>query len=327
MIARTAAQPVSSTLGFDSEGRLFMPGKIFISCGQGSAEEKQVASQIKTWLIGKGYNPYVAIETQSIQDVNTSIIGNLKASDYYIFIDFAREQIGNKNGSSIFRGSIFTNQELAIAYVLEFEEVLYFKQDNVKLEGIGSYLLSNAIPFQSKTDVPFLLEKAIVQKDWDPSYSRHLTLGQPKYAGVWQYGDHTGAYFDHIWHLSIKNLRYDSAAFDTVIRLNEFVDPAGTLNRSRDRNFLKWAGKKTAYSSTILPRDECNFDLFALDQKNNSLLRLHSEEDNPPRQPIINTPGNYVLHYQLFSKGFPLLEFSVQLGLTGNYSTTQVAII
>lgn len=134
-------------------------------------------------------------------------------------------------------------------------------------------------------------------------------------------------YSDHIWHLLIKNLRYDTAAFDTVIRLNEIVDPNGNLMQSRDRNFLKWAGKKTAYSATILPRDECNFDLFALDQVNNSLLRLHSEEDNPPRQPVITASGNYVLHYQPFSKGFPLLEFNVQLILTGNCSTAQVSIV
>ncbi len=304
-----------------------MPGKIFISCGQGSDEERQVAAQVKTWLNNNGYNPYVAVETQSIQDVNTSIISNLKTSDYYIFIDFAREQIGTNNGNPIFRGSLFTNQELAIAYVLEFQEVLYLQQENVKLEGIGKYLLSNAIPFTSKIDVPSIVEDVIVQKGWNTSYSRHLTLGLPRYAGVFQYGDHTGVSTDHIWHLLIKNFRYDIAAFDSVVRLNAIVDPNGNVVQSRDRNFLKWAGKKTAYSATILPRDECNIDLFALDESNNSLLRLHSEEDNPPRQPIITAPGTYILKYQLFSKGFPLLEFDVQLILTGHYSTTQAIIV
>ena len=304
-----------------------MQSKIFISYGQGSDEERKVASQIKTWLLGQGYNPYVAIETQSIQDVNTSIINNLRISDYYIFIDFAREKIGIKNGSPILRGSLFTNQELAVAYMLGFEEVLYLKEYNVKLECIGKYILSNAIPFKSKTDVPSLVETAVVKKGWYPSYSKHLALGTPTYAGAWQYGDHTGNYSDHIWHLPIKNLRHDTAAFDTVVRLNEIVDPNGNSVQSRDRNFLKWAGKKTAYSATILPKDECKFDLFALDQTNNSLLRLHSEEDNPPRQPIINIPGKYVFHYQLFSKGFPFLEFDIQITLTGNYNTTGVVII
>ncbi|MCX6309918.1 MAG: hypothetical protein NTY32_14240 [Bacteroidia bacterium] len=299
-----------------------MSGKIFISCGQGNDEERQVASQIKTWLVSQGYDPYVAIETQSIQDVNTSIIGNLKKSDYYIFIDFAREQIGTK-----FRGSLFTNQELAVAYDLGFEEVLFLQQDNVKLEGIGKYLLSNAIPFKSKSDVPSLVKKAIVKKGWNPSYSRHLSLGLPLYAGAYPYGDHTGVSLDHIWHLPIKNLRFDTAAFDTVARLNQLVDPNGNVLQPRDRSFLKWAGKKDSYSATILPHDECNFDLFALDQANNSLLRLHSEEDNPPRQPIINAIGNYVFHYQIFSKGFPMLEFSIQLNITGNFNTTGVVIV
>jgi len=304
-----------------------MPGKVFISCGQGNDEERQVASQVKSWFTNSGYDPYVAIETQSIQDVNTSIIGNLKTSDYYIFIDFAREQIGKKNGSPIFRGSLFSNQELALAYVFEFQEVLYLQQDNVKLEGIGKYLLSNAIPFTDKMAVPSIVADAIMQKGWTPSYSRHLEIGQPLYSGAWQYGDHTGSYCDHIWHLPIKNLRYDSAAFDTVVRLNTIVHPNGNIVQSRDCNFLKWAGKRTGYAATILPRDECNFDLFALDQANNSLLRLHSEEDNPPRQPIITAPGTYILKYQLFSKGFPLLEFDVQLNLTGIYGTTQAVIV
>lgn len=304
-----------------------MPSKVFISCGQGDDEERQITSQIKTWLIGQGYNPYVAIETQSIQDVNTSIIGNLKTSDYYIFIDFAREKIGRKNCSPIFRGSLFTNQELAVAYMLEFDEVLYLQQNNVKLEGIGKYLLSNALPFKRKSEVPSLIETTVVKKGWNPSYSRHLTLGQPIYAGEWEYGDHTGSYSDHIWHLSVKNLRHDIAAFDTVARLNEIVAANGNTIQTRDRNFLKWAGKKAAYSVTILPMDECGFDLFALDQANNSLLRLHSEEDKPPRQPIITIPGRYVLHYQLFSKGFPMLEFNLQLNLTGNYGTTGAVII
>jgi len=304
-----------------------MQSKVFISCGQGNDEERKVASQIKAWLFDQGYAPYVAIETQSIQDVNTSIISNLKSSDYYIFIDFAREQIRIKNGVPVFRGSLFTNQELAVAYVLGFEEVLYFQEENVELEGIGKYLLSNAIPFKSKTEVPSLIETVVKEKGWNPSYSRHLTVGEPSYAGPWQYGDQTGSYLDHIWHLAIKNLRHETAAFDTLVRLDSIVDPNGVSNQSRDRNFLKWAGKRTAYCATILPRDECKFDLFALDQNNNSLLRLHSEEDNLPRQPIINTPGNYILHYQVFSKGFPLLEFDIKLALTGDYNSTGVVLI
>ncbi|MBL7074261.1 hypothetical protein ISS37_03365 [candidate division KSB1 bacterium] len=59
-----------------------MPGKVFISCGQVNDEERQIASDVSNWLSNQGFEPYVAIEAQSIQDVNSSIIGNLKTSDY-----------------------------------------------------------------------------------------------------------------------------------------------------------------------------------------------------------------------------------------------------
>ncbi|MBL7074260.1 hypothetical protein ISS37_03360 [candidate division KSB1 bacterium] len=227
----------------------------------------------------------------------------------------------------IYRGSLFTNQELAIAYNLQFEEVLYIQQEYVKLEGIGKYLLSNAIRFRSKTDVPDIIENEITQRGWSSTYSRHLVVSNPNNTGAWQYTDHTGTYQHYIWHLTVENLRYDVAAFDTVVRLDKITLPNGNKVVSRDRNFLKWAGKIRAYSATILPRDGGIFDLFALDQTNNSQVYLHSEEDRPPRQSIINSTGNYILHYQIFSKGFPLLEFNIELKLTGNVNTTQAILI
>ena len=77
------------------------------------------------WFEEKGYSPYVAIEAQSIQDVNSGIISELKNSDFYVFVDFKREKIAKKGK---YRGSLFTNQELAIAYVLRFENAVFFRE-------------------------------------------------------------------------------------------------------------------------------------------------------------------------------------------------------
>lgn len=87
-----------------------MPGKIFISCGQANEKEIKVAKQLAEWLKSENFNPYVAINTQSIQDLNFAIISNLKSADYYIFIDYARERIREDiSGKPIFRGSLFTH--------------------------------------------------------------------------------------------------------------------------------------------------------------------------------------------------------------------------
>lgn len=304
-----------------------MPGKIFISCGQATDQEKRVASEVKEKL--KGFRTYIAINTQSLQDVNTEIIGNLKSSDFYIFIDIAREKIGTAlDGSPIFRGSLFTHQELSIAYAFGFEKVLYLKQEGVLLEGIGKYLLSNALPFKDLDQVPSIVENEIfVVRKWSPKYSRHLVVGNLTYAGLWTYGDHAAVLNHHIYHIEIQNLRNELAAFNTVARLNEIILPNGKKVLSPDRSFLKWAGKIAAYSSTLLPNDCGLFDALSLDQFNLCSVFLHSEEDRPPRKPIINSLGNYVLRYQVFSQGFPILEFDISLVLTENLDTTRVQLV
>jgi hypothetical protein len=306
-----------------------MSGNIFISCGQADAEEGQIASEVSALLVKQGFpEPYVAIQAQTIQDVNFSIINSLKKSDYYIFIDFARERIGSRGWfKPLFRGSLFTNQELAIAYVLEFKEVLYLQQEGVNLEGLGKYLLSNAVKFKNKNEVPRIIEQEVKNKGWLPTYSRHLTLGNPTYGQPCQYTDSTGTYQQYIWLLEVENLRHDTAAFDTLARVNEITLPGGNKISCPDREFLKWAGKREAYSATILPRSNARLDLFALDNANTSHLYLHSERDVIPRNPILNSPGIYTLHYQLFSKGFPLLDFDVSVTLAQSIGGCQASIL
>ena len=306
-----------------------MPGKIFISCGQADAEERQIATEVSALIVKQGFQPpYVAIQTQTIQDVNFSIIRELKNADFYIFIDFAREKICSRGWfKPLFRGSVFTNQELAIAYLLEFKEVLYLQQEGVNLEGLGKYLLSNAVKFKNKSDVPQIVEQNVKNKRRLPTYSRHLSLGTPTRRQASQFTDNTGTYQQYIWLLEVENLRHDIAAFDTLARLNEITLPTGKKISCSDREFIKWAGKRNAYSATILPKASARFDLFALDQANTSHLYLHSERDVTTRKPILNSPGDYILHYQIFSKGFPLLEFNVGLTLAQSINTCQAKIL
>lgn len=134
---------------FDIHKGAFMPGKVFISCGQANPKEKEVAKKLEDWLRTEGFSPYVAIRTQSINDVNSGIIGNLKNSDYYIFIDFRREKISCFK--KIYRGSLFTNQELAIAYYLGFDNAIFFQQTGVKRDGLLNYMISNSTLFNDQS--------------------------------------------------------------------------------------------------------------------------------------------------------------------------------
>ena len=156
-----------------------MPGKVFISCGQASEQEREVAKNVYDWFLKNEFDPYVAINAQTIQDVNSGIIGQLKASDYYVFIDFPREQLPS-SGEVCHRGSLFTNQELAIAYFLDFREVIFLQHHAVRLEGLLQYMASNAIKFDDYSTVHKIVAKNVEERSWSPTYSRHLIPENPR---------------------------------------------------------------------------------------------------------------------------------------------------
>jgi hypothetical protein len=97
-----------------------MNSKLFLSCGQNEAEMR-VARQIEQALTAPpyGFEVYVAKNVQSLFEINSGILTELKNSDYYLFVNFRR-------GTPRFwkrdvPGSVFSNQELAMAYALGFD--------------------------------------------------------------------------------------------------------------------------------------------------------------------------------------------------------------
>ena len=176
-----------------------MPGKVFISCGQHTAEEREAASAIERWFRKRGFDPYVAVQAQTLADVNSGIVEELKRSDFYVFIDFRRERLVTSEGlispfrKYLFRGSLFTNQELAIAFLLQFDNVILLRQEGVELNGLLKYMGANAARFATPERVLPLVEKFVTERHWDPSYSRHLVVGQTNWTVPLTYGDQNRA--------------------------------------------------------------------------------------------------------------------------------------
>src|SRR5690349_3570714 len=110
-----------------------MKSRVFVSCGQHTDEEKYTAHEICHRLRRLRFDPYLAIQAQTITDINRGIIGELKNSDYYLFVNFRRERLtpNGRKAASEFRGSLFSNQEFAIAYALNFEKFLIINQAGV----------------------------------------------------------------------------------------------------------------------------------------------------------------------------------------------------
>ena len=130
--------------------------KIFICCGQTeNTIEEEVAKEIEKKLEEKGFDPYVACVHIGPEGPVEAIFNELRNSEYLLFIDFKRERLLRQNKQDIgeyvdtekHRGSLFCNQELAIASFLRIPFIA-FQQNGVKeKDGLTKYLQWNPVWF------------------------------------------------------------------------------------------------------------------------------------------------------------------------------------
>jgi len=304
-----------------------MAGRVFISCGQAFPNEKQLASKVKSWFKSKGYSPYVAIEAQGINDVNSGIINELKNSDFYVFINLKREIARDRDNKPIYGYSLYANQELAIAYFLKFPNAIFFQHSDLSREGISQYLLSNATLFDNDRELLKKIKEAVKNKNWKPTYTRHLISTNPKWSReIPKHTDHVNnSYYNcKVLQICIKNKRDDIASFNTVARLDH-IECNGRKKISPDRTLLK-PTDQPYFKQVILPKDYCKFDLLLIQRGDPKNLYLLSMLDSNPRSPIIRREGTYNLYYSVVAEGFPLLNFVVNIIHIGDFDNIKISL-
>jgi hypothetical protein len=286
---------------------VYLVGRVFISCGQ-RENEKNIAEKIKRILEEKfSLNCYLAFRVQGLNDI-MKITEEHKAADYYLFIDFLRKN-EKENDLPI---SLFSHQELALAHNVGFRDIISIQEEGTPFQGFLRYVQSNPEHFRNEAELLIKVENLVREKGWKPDYSRNLVVHQvKKYEPIVKYIDHSGANVEFIWHATIQNKRPDAAAVDAFCILDSITYPNGNNQKSSDRSNLKWASHGICYRNTILPEDFGKIDIFSIRQNRQGIF-LHSDIDSP-RDPIVTEQGKYVLHYKLFSEGFPLLSFNLEV--------------
>jgi len=291
-------------------------GKVFISCGQRD-RERSIARKIANLLREEfQLQPYLAFKTQSLQDIMT-ITEELESSDYYLFVDFLRKGDGNEGLPC----SLFTHQELALARHLGFRDMVALQEEGAPLEGFLRYVLSNPEHFDTEADLLNKIRALVRNRGWRHDYSRNLVFAELQSDGPLVYQDHTGSHTMKVWNAKIVNHRPDVAAVRTVCILTD-IESGGGRFPSTDRAYLKWCGQAT-YENTILPEDFGVVTLCSTHQDQQGLF-LVSARDVIPRSPIVEQNGEYLLHFKVFSEGFPLLRFSVKFHLQWEKPTLSV---
>lgn len=244
-------------------------------------------------------------------------------------MNFRRERIGWAR----FRGSLFSNQELAIAYAFGFEKLLVINQKDVLSEGMLRYMGNNTETFRDARDCRAVVERGIDRARWVPDYTRRLRPGQLRFSdpdSVIRFGNLVGRFL----YLDIHNDRPDIAALETTARLVAFSRAGEAFQQCEIRSPLK-ATARSGFSHTIFPKSHEAFDVLCIGKyyvrpithlsgelneqpglpEPEIAAYLNSALDYAPLPKLPISPGEWTLRYEIFAIDFPILNVVVGLGV------------
>jgi len=308
-----------------------MKARVFLSCGQ-RPEEQEVARRLGKLLETRGFDVYIAVDVQTILDINRGIIRELKNSDCYLFVNFRREMLP----CGKYRGSLFSNQELAIAYSLGFDQILVVNQDGILSEGLLKYMGINTETFLDVSDCCATVERVLDRAKWMTDYSRRLRADGLRFEDrVIRYGNLVGQFL----YMDVWNQRPDIAALEATARLSQLGPSGGPLTPCPIRSPLKTTARP-GFSHTIFPKSWEAFDmlcvgtyskpgslilsvppasgamveLVAMPEERQVLLNTALDLDQAPLLPI--TRGIWDLRYEFYAIDFPVLTVDVELDVS-----------
>lgn len=288
--------------------------RVFISCGQRTTREINIGKAVEKYFLSRNFLAYLAEQVHSSDALTENIFKFLKQSEYFVFIDFKREKINKKE----YRGSLFVNQEIAIATFLKLQGI-GFHEKGVKREGILTYHIYNEFPFEDGTEIIKILDKQT--KKWDnnsvnelkiiynpQSTSRNVTLTNPQQKPLSDW-----------YHLEIKNRNKNKHAFSCL----GYVTRIKNLNNGEKYNIptieLVWSGIGDIMVN-ILGGTSRDLDaFFIIHGKNKIHFHQRPLSTTNPRYFLPDLPqGKYLIEYTIISSNFEKASQSYILEFEGS---------
>jgi hypothetical protein len=120
---------------------------VFISYGQFSADEKKLGKQVYELVRSYSHEPYFAENQTSLNGLHENILAKLYECSGFITIMHPRGEVRHAEKFSDIRGSIWVEQEIAIAAFMAHclgrkIEVAAFIHEDIKERAFGTYSIS-----------------------------------------------------------------------------------------------------------------------------------------------------------------------------------------
>lgn len=294
--------------------------RVFISCGQTkNSEELNTAEKIRERLEDLGFEPYIAVEEQTLLGLTENIFPRLRDSEYFIFVDFKREKLVPRGRAANSRnlprrGSLFSHQELAVASFLKLP-LLAFQEKGVKQDdGILRFLQANAKLFTDRNSLPSVIADQIRELGWTPYTRNELALMlEPRHLDAHP-TDPIGE-VRRFFYVRVHNLHHNKTATNCYVYVEEATKAANPSDEPIAMVESKWAGYVLP-NAHIFPRSDRRFDAFYIPHGQPAEARFPTFSDStafgPP--PLLGA-GQYKIRYAVMSDNFPTVRASFTLTL------------
>ncbi len=214
--------------------------RVFISCGQGSEREREVAQSISALVTSLGFDAYVAVHETTLEGLTSNIYRRIEDCDFFLFIDFRRRRQKPDY-------SLFSHQELAIASFLG-KRFLGFQEKGRRLNGILSFLQANLQPFSNDEDLLAKISSSLTTPDganqtWFPD-EREVYFRLPEeFAGDRaQRPDGQRAYYLFV---EVVNGSRSRSLRNCSVYLSAIRDANGTSIYGLEPMPIKWTGLRS----------------------------------------------------------------------------------
>ena len=298
-----------------------MGARVFVSCGQAKgSDEIEIARQIRERLTEEGYEPYIAVEEQTLVALTDNIFTRLRNSEYFVFIDFKRERL---EGKADHWGSLFSHQELAIAAFLNVNAVVAFQEVGVKTDdGMLGPLQLNADQFTDRHNLLHVVADTIRQRHWSPNWRNELVLERTPTEFSSAQVDYNGQQLiARFFHISVHNRHREKLATNCSVYLEKAIRLPATNIPLKTVEF-KWAGVQIP-SVGIAPAGTREFDAFLILHQDPSQVRFNTFSDSIDYIPVFPTgPAEYELSYAVRSENFSPARGVFKLHLNAQLANT-----
>ena len=300
-----------------------LPARVFISCGQSQGtDEVQVAKDIAAEFRKLGFGPYVAVEEQCLRGIKENIFHQLGTSEYFVFIDFKREYIPDKNAC---RGSLFSHQELALASYLGLQIIAFHEKGFIPEDGIMGVLQGNSYEFTDRHFLKDVVIKRATERGWVSERQNELLLNRKEDQFVDTHDANIGKY--RVFHVKVENRHKTKPAIGCYTYLEQIINTLNSEIIFPETVEVKWTGYNFPMAN-IVPQSHRSFDALFVRFDEPNIARPLVLTNYAGYWPSLPGPGEYILKFLVLAENFPPARIRLKLRLGTNLDDAylQVAV-